>query len=409
MIGDNLELTEKFYGEKTVLLAKSGYGKSYTARVVVEEGLKKSVTFIIIDPQDAHLNYPGVEYIDAKNVKSVKDFAKLIALSHKNICIRMKHLSVEDQNIFLHHFITEYRKHQHKGIKTIILEEAHKYCPEAEKTESKNIIRGMFQEDRSSGLGIIAITQRPQRLDKTCLSQADNIAAGRVTSKRDCDAVAQYIDDANDIEKIKVLQKGQFFLNGFDLEQNRIVQIRTSESRHSGDSPKNLLREDSITYDRHISKFAKRGINTMENTVVDAVKHAVPFTHGGWELTKFGMKASLGLFSASFVGGQVGRYMPKIPFISGRTVGSMANTAILYAGYRFVPNETAKDVLFVAAGSSAAYTFGSIIGDTLKALNVKLPNIFGTSLAAATGSAPSSAKDVNNEPGVQPIEEMPAF
>jgi len=62
-----------FYGDKTILVAKTGYGKSYTARVLIEEGVKKGNTFIVIDPQDAYKNIPDFEYIDAADVKSVKD------------------------------------------------------------------------------------------------------------------------------------------------------------------------------------------------------------------------------------------------------------------------------------------------------------------------------------------------
>jgi DNA helicase HerA-like ATPase len=43
----------------------------------------------------------------------------------------------------------------------------------------------MFQENRSDGLGIIAVTQRIARIDKTIISQADNMAIGRVTSHID--------------------------------------------------------------------------------------------------------------------------------------------------------------------------------------------------------------------------------
>ncbi len=86
-------------------------------------------------------------------------------------------------------FITEFKKNIRRGIQTVIIDEVHKFAPEGQKTESKEVIRGMFQENRSDGLGCIAITQRISRLDKTILSQADHLAIGKVTSFRDKEAV----------------------------------------------------------------------------------------------------------------------------------------------------------------------------------------------------------------------------
>ena len=202
-ITKNITLDQSFFGETTLVLAKRGYGKSYTARVIVEEGRKLGVSFVIIDPQDAYLNLPDFAYIDATQVKSVRTLAIVLSASHKNTVIQMKRLSIEDQNKFLKVFLDEYKLNISKGIQTIVIDEMHKYCPETEKTEAKESVRGMYQENRSDGLGIIGISQRIQRVDKTCLSQADHLCIGKVTSYRDKEAVKNYIDDPEDIEKIK--------------------------------------------------------------------------------------------------------------------------------------------------------------------------------------------------------------
>ena len=80
-----------------------------------------------------------------------------------------------------------YKQNIRKGIQTLVIDEIHKYAPEKEKTISKDSIRGLFQESRSDGLGIIGITQRPQRLDKTCLGQAEHLGVGRVTVRQALD------------------------------------------------------------------------------------------------------------------------------------------------------------------------------------------------------------------------------
>ena len=78
-VSKNIKLEKEFFGEKTIILAKSGYEKSYTARVIVEEGIKLGNTFVIIDPQDAYLNLKEFAYIDVQKVKSAKTAAIVIA------------------------------------------------------------------------------------------------------------------------------------------------------------------------------------------------------------------------------------------------------------------------------------------------------------------------------------------
>ncbi len=63
-VSKTINLEKEFFGEKTIILAKSGYGKSYTARVFIEEGRKLGNSFIVFDPQDAYLNLPDFAYID---------------------------------------------------------------------------------------------------------------------------------------------------------------------------------------------------------------------------------------------------------------------------------------------------------------------------------------------------------
>ena len=75
---NKIELEKGFFSQKSVIIAKSGAGKSYTARVIIEESKKDSVPCIVIDPQDAHLNHEDFTYIKAENVKSAKGLGILL-------------------------------------------------------------------------------------------------------------------------------------------------------------------------------------------------------------------------------------------------------------------------------------------------------------------------------------------
>lgn len=389
-IDNKVDPESSFYSDKTVLVAKTGYGKSYTARVFVEEGVSKGHTFIIFDPQDAYRNLPDFEYISAENVKSVKGLAILLSQTNRNVVILTKKLSLEDQNKFLSVFLKNFKLHIRKGIQTLVIDEAHKFAPEGQKSIARDDVRGLFQESRSDGLGIIAITQRPQRLDKTCLAQAENFACGRVTAFRDKDAIKNYMDSPEDVEKLSKLDKGEFIFFGFGFDEPVIGKVRESKTEHSGNTPKNLLNEDRDLYNRHASKYVTKSskMDAVDKTK-ELVKDVIPSKDGFMSLAVMGMKASLGTAAAGVVGTLVGsRVKSPIPVVSSRTLGSLGTTIVLYAGYKMVPMESISSVLKYGAAGSAAFTVGSFIYDLVSVANVQLPSVATFALTTATGAQP---------------------
>jgi len=397
MIADNIELKPEFYSQKTVILSKSGYGKSYTSRVIIEDGQKNGNTFTIIDPQDAYLNLKGFEYVKISDVKDPKAYGILLAQSRKNTVIRTKHESEEDQNKFLHTFLTSYKKNIQKGIQTLVIDEVHKFAPEGANTLSKNVVRGLSQENRSDGLGIITVTQRVSRLDKTILSQADNLFIGRVTSFRDKEAVKNYIDNPEDLEKIAVLEKGQFYLYGLTDEPS-IVQIRKAETTHSGEAPKNLLSEKNEYYLKYAPRILKKGsVKNMAETEI--IKDIVPSTETFKDYALMGAKMALGMGVAGMVGNVTGNLIKSpIPVISTRTLGSAVTVVALYAVHKNVP--MAKDITKYAVAGACAYTAGSLIFDVLDFTNINVPilnsAISMTTLVPVTQKASASSEADTN-------------
>lgn len=396
MIADKTELDTKFYGEKSVVISKSGGGKSYTVRVIIEDGLKKGVTFVVIDPQDAYLNLPDFDYIEAEKITNAKAFGQLVAVSNPNIVISVKRMTPNKQNEFLNDFLREYRRHAKKGIKTVVIDELHKFAPEGVGTMSKDVIRGMCQEDRSDGTGFIGVSQRVARIDKTILSQANNIFIGNLYSKADCQAVEGYLSDKKEIEKIKKLEIGHFYLIG--LKDGEIVKIRKAETEHSGNAPQNLLNANKALYDQYVGKLYKgkrpsSQVSTEKQPQGDEkmnanVNNIVPSVSTIQELAGKGMKMSLGLAASGLVGAYASRIKSPIPFVSSRTLASGITTVVLYAGHKNIPNAMAKDVLGYAAAGSAVYTIGSALMDVLMAAKVKVPPIVSGIIQTATGVPP---------------------
>jgi len=395
---NELSLDSKFFGEKTVVISKSGFGKSYTTRVIIEEGQKQGQTFIIFDPQDAYLNLKDFEYINAEDVKSVPALGVLLSQTNRNTVIRLRKMPIEKQPDFVALFLGEYRKHARKGIQTVVIDEAHKFAPETQKTSSKELVRGMFQEDRSYGIGCIAITQRISRLDKTILSQADNICIGRVTSNVDKKAVDNYLENKDDISKIAQLERGEFYFYGFELDEPKIKKVRKSDTEHSGNSPENILSEDLEKFNAYKGKIVNSNNHkgdTMDkiDTTDETLKKVIPSMDGFKDLAVLGAKVSLGSAVGGMAGTLIGsRFVSPLPVVSSRTLGSGVTTVALYTGYRMTGMKTIKEVLKYSAAGSAAFTLGSMAVDVLSTMNVQLPSIANVMLTTTTGIKPMQEK-----------------
>ena len=396
--GQEVTLDKGFYGEKAVNLGKSGSGKSYGARVLVEEGREHGITFLIIDPQDAHGNYPGFEYVHIKSVKDAKKYGMLVAKTGVCVVIRTKGESIERQQMFVKQFLEGYRKNVRKGIQYIIIDEAHKFAPEQSNPPSKEEVRALFQENRSDGVGALAISQRPARLDKTVLSQADHLMLFRVTSHADKEAIRGYLDDPNDLDKVKVLPKGSCYLSGFGHDEPIVVKVRTAKTEHTGNSPEHLISSHPDVYHQAERKFLHKRNNTMSETIPekgDLVHNLVPGKESFMKLAGIGAGVGLGLAGAGLASAAIGSVMPswaKVPGISNRTVVSAATTIALYGTYRMIPekHEMVSEIAKYAAAGSAIFTAGSLVVDGLNAVNVTVPGSVGKFMQAATGVAPAA-------------------
>ena len=401
MIAEGLELDASFYGEKTLVVSKSGGGKSYTVRVIIEDGLKLGGTFVVFDPQEAYKNLPDFDYVNADDVTNVKAFGQLIALTNKNIVISTKGMTEEKANTFMRVFLTQYRRYAQKGIKTIVIDELHKFAPEGQQTASKSIVRGMSQEDRSDGTGFIGVSQRVARVDKTIVGQANNRFIGQLDENNDVNAVKSCFHDKSIEKEIRHLPVGTFYMKG--IGEPRLVKIRKAETEHSGNAPKTLLTENSTAYNNAINKIVKNKRHSTKivtatkqvKTMNANVNSVVPSFDTFGSLAKKGAKMSLGLGASGLVGALASRVKSPIPFVSSRTLGSAVTTIVLYAGHRNIPNNTAQDVLGYAAAGSAVFTAGSLVADVIAISGIRVPRIAQAVMTTMTGVPPINVEGNN--------------
>lgn len=117
----------------------------------------------------------------------------------------------------------------------IVVEEAHNFVPEREKTVSTSALRTIASEGRKFGLGLMVISQRPARVDKNVISQCNTQIIMRVTNPNDLAAIKKSIEGITSemIEEVKRLPPGYAIVVSPKIDVPVIVRIRVRKSLHS--------------------------------------------------------------------------------------------------------------------------------------------------------------------------------
>jgi hypothetical protein len=141
----------------------------------------------------------------------------------------------------------------------LVIEEAHNFCPERGFGEvpSSKILRTLASEGRKFGLGLCIISQRPARVDKSVLSQANTQIIFKVTNPNDVKAIMESVEGVSygTKEEIKDLPIGIAMIVGV-TEQPLLVDIRIRKSQHGGETIK--IEQKPVSFEEKISMFAPR-------------------------------------------------------------------------------------------------------------------------------------------------------
>ncbi len=136
----------------------------------------------------------------------------------------------------------------------MVIEEAHNFVPEKGfgQAVSNPIMRKIASEGRKFGLGIGVISQRPARIDKNVLSQANTQFILRVTNPNDLKAISKSFEGiTSEVEDmIKSLPPGVAFLLGNDYPV--MTDVRTRKSMHGGETQtaETYVEREDIVYFR---------------------------------------------------------------------------------------------------------------------------------------------------------------
>lgn len=250
LLGENvkLDLQELITG-RTFLSSISRYGKSWTARRIVEQVFGRTGV-IILDPEGEYSTlrdkYPLL--IIGKDVPLVPEAAEYLAdqiLEHELSAIvdlSDPQLEILSGQEFVSRFIDRFIALETRMRKPYlwILEEADEFAPEKGtfKSASLQSVIKLTKKGGKRGLGVVVLTQRPAFVSKYVISQCSNKLVGRMEWPDDIAVIKRYLRISDKIsDKLSKVEKGEFYVSGDFIAKEGFVKVGPVETKHLGATP----------------------------------------------------------------------------------------------------------------------------------------------------------------------------
>ncbi len=233
----------KLIVSKLLAVANSGGGKSWLIRRIVEQAYGK-VQIIIIDPEGEFSTlrekYDFVLCGKGMDAPAEPRSAGLLALrlleSKTSAVIDLYELHPQERKRFVRLFF-ESMVNAPKNLYNdclVILDEAHRFAPEKEESESLGAVVEMASLGRKRGFSLILATQRISKLSKDAAAECNNKLIGRtsldIDRKRAADELG--IMRKEDILALRVLEPGEFFAFGPAIS-NDVIKVRVGDIKTS--------------------------------------------------------------------------------------------------------------------------------------------------------------------------------
>jgi hypothetical protein len=255
------------------ILGKTGSGKTYAAKGVVENILREGGRVCVIDPTGAwhglrssatgkSAGFPVVIFGGANADLPLgsahgEALAEIIGTSSTPAIIDTSLMRVGERTRFFADF-ADAMVRKNKGPLHLVIDEAHLFAPQGKVNDPQSgamlhAANNLVSLGRSRGLRIILITQRPAKLHKDSLTQVETLVALRLIAPQDRKAVEEWIKDNADekkgreiIESLAQLPTGRGWVWAPEvglLERVTFPKIKTfdtsraPEGGESGDGP----------------------------------------------------------------------------------------------------------------------------------------------------------------------------
>lgn len=205
------------------ILGKTGSGKTYTAKGIVEMLLAAGKRVCIIDPTSAYWGlrsgangksggFPIVVFGGPKaDVPLDKSHGKMIAeivgTSNTPAILDTRLFTTGERTTFFSDFAEELLR-KNEGTLHLVIDEAHLFAPQGRVNDPQSgrmlhAANNLVSLGRGIGLNIIMLTQRPAKLHKDSLTQVETLIAMRLVAPQDRAAVNDWIGEWADPKDAK--------------------------------------------------------------------------------------------------------------------------------------------------------------------------------------------------------------
>lgn len=253
-----MKLPQGAINQHVAIVGKTGSGKTFAAKGIVEDLLAAGERCCIIDPTGAWWGlrasadgkkdgYPvvvfGGEHADVQITEGAgASLGQLIAKQPFSCVIDLSGFGVGEARRFMTAFLGELYQHV-KSPLHLVVDEADEFAPQRippDGTTLFNRIDRIVRRGRSRGFRVMMISQRPAVLNKDVLSQVATLIAMKLTAPQDRLALGAWIEGQADKREGKALLDGLpnlkigegwvWWPEGELLEKTKFRAIRTFDS-----------------------------------------------------------------------------------------------------------------------------------------------------------------------------------
>ncbi|AWR99076.1 ATP-binding protein [Metallosphaera hakonensis] len=153
------------------VLGIRGSGKSNTAKVLAEELIREGISLVVVDPDGEYRGLNAVVF-DKFNVEP-EELVNVLLVGKSVV------LDVNDWNNEVFEFLTSFFTYLWEVSKIykkdifILLEEAHEFIPQGERTPLSDVLVRIALRGRKRGLGLLLVSQRSAKVNKDVLTQSE--------------------------------------------------------------------------------------------------------------------------------------------------------------------------------------------------------------------------------------------
>jgi len=285
--GADLTLDVKaLIGQHMLLQAATGGGKSFALRKVMELALQAQVPVLVFDVEDEFGTlkdiFPDIAVVGGEDgdvslmIERVPELARTALRNGTSVIVKVG--TADNPGAVVARWVEAIMAAPRDLWRPLLvaLDEAQKFAPEGQRSESRKAIDALLQQGRKRGYTAVLATQRFANVAKSCLTQASNVLAGRVANQADVKrAEGELRLDGTAAALLPALSRGHFFACGPALSPNPVLIGVSPTLSHHG-----VLLPDPATSVRAAFDVALMELKAVAGSVDSAVEPVDAGTKG---------------------------------------------------------------------------------------------------------------------------------